>query len=218
MSILHKIANQIRPYMNEQGYTFSKNCFYKFHNDIAFCVAFDMPSGLVYATFFVMPLYIPAEKRYYTYGNRMSSLRRSKLLPLSKNASDNELEVWCAHLCKDLEKIVFPFFREIATPSKLVNVIEKKKYLAKHFFLCAPVQLYRLKLFSYLYMEDWDHLYILAEKYPVYIQESTYFTETVCNSYLEENHAIMQMVKNDIQIVRAFCSHTVEDTIRSCFK
>ena len=52
MSILQKITKQIYPYMNEQGYTFSKKCFYKIHNDIAYCLEFDMPGGLVYATFF----------------------------------------------------------------------------------------------------------------------------------------------------------------------
>ena len=70
-----------------------------------------MPSGLVYATFFVMPLYIPAQNRYYTYGNRFHALRRSILLPLSKDASDDELTVWCEQLRKDLGKFVFPFLQ-----------------------------------------------------------------------------------------------------------
>jgi len=217
VSILQKITNQIRPCMKKQGYTFSKNCFYKIHNDIAYCLAFDMPSGLVYATFFVMPLYIPAKNRYYTYGNRVSSLRRSKLLPLSKNASDHELEEWCEHLCNDLGKIVFPFFQEIDSPRKLLNVIEKKKHVVGRFFLCTPVQVSRLQLFSYLYVEDFDNLYLLSEKYPICIQESSYFTEAVRNSYLEENNSIMQMAQNDVQIARAFCAKTVEDTIHNCF-
>lgn len=217
MSILQKITNQIRPCMKKQGYTFSKKCFYKIHNDIAYCLALDMPSGLVYATFFVMPLYIPAQNHYYTYGNRVSSLRRSKLLPLSKNASDDELAAWCEHLCNDLEKFVFPFFQEIDTPRKLINVMAKKKYVADRFFLCPPVQVFRLQLFSYLYVEDFDNLNSLAEKYSICIQESTYLTETMRNSYFEENDAIMQMVQNDIQTARAYCAKTVEDTIRNCF-
>ena len=217
MSIIQKIANQIRPCMNKQGYNFSKKCFYKIHNDIAYCIAFDMPSGLVYATFFVMPLYIPAQNRYYTYGNRVSSLRRSRLLPLSKIASDDELAAWCEHLCNDLEKFVFPFFQEIDTPSKLVNAIVKKKYVADRFFLCPPVQVSRLLLFSYLYIEDFDNLYLLTEKFPICIQESTYLSETVRNSYLKENNTIMQLTQSDIQIARAFCAKTVEDTFRNCF-
>ena len=217
MSILQKIINQIRPYMNERGYTFSKKCFYKIHNDIACCLAFDMPGGLVYATFFVMPLYIPSQNRYYTYGNRVNSLRRSKLLPLSKSASDDELNAWCELLLHYLEKFIFPFFQEIDTPNKLVKIIEKKKYLAGPYFFCPPVQLYRLQLFSYLYTEDFDNLYFLSEKYPLIIESSTFLAETVRSFYLEENDAIAQLAQKDIQEARAFCVQTIEDTIHNCF-
>ncbi len=203
--------------MNEYGYTFSKKCFYKIQNDMAYCLQFDMPSGLVYATFFVMPLYIPSQNRYYTYGNRISSLHHSKLLPLSKSASDDELNVWRELLCYYLEKFVFPFFQEISTPSKLVKVIEKKKYLAGPFFFCPPVQVSRLLLFSYLYTEDFEKLHLLTKKYPHIIQDSTFFTEAVRNFYLEENEVIAQLAQKDIQEARAFCSQTIEDTIRNCF-
>ena len=36
MSVLRKLTGQIRPYMDEKGYTFSQNYFYKIHNDIAY--------------------------------------------------------------------------------------------------------------------------------------------------------------------------------------
>lgn len=218
MSILQRIINQIRPYMHEQGYSFSKKCFYKIHNDIAYCLAFDMPGGLVYATFFVMPLYIPCQNHYYTYGNRVNSLRRSKLLPLSKSASDDELNAWCELLLHYLEKFIFPFFQKIDTPNKLVKIIEKKKYLAGPYFFCPPVQFYRLQLFSYLYTEDFDNLYFLSEKYPLIIESSTFLTETVRNFYLEENDAIAQLAQKEVQTVRAFCTKTIEDTIRNCFE
>ena len=218
MSIRNKIVSQIRPYMDEHGYTFSKNHFYKIHNDIAYCLDFDVPGGLVYATFFIIPLYMPTQNRYYTYGNRVSSLRRSKLLPLSKNALDDELKAWCEHLCKDLEKYVFPFFNEITTPSKLMNVIEKKKYLAAPFFSCPPVQISRLQLYSYLYVEDFEKLYLLIKKYPLIIQESTYLSETVRTSFLEENDVIVKLVHEDVQTVRAFYTKTTQDTIHNCFE
>ena len=116
MSILQKITKLICPYMNEQGYTLSQKCFYKIHNDIAYCLEFDMPGGLVYANFFVMPLYIPCQNRYYTYGNRVNSLRRSKLLPLAKNASDDEVNDWCDLLLHYLKKCIFPFFQKLILP------------------------------------------------------------------------------------------------------
>ena len=217
MSILQKITKQICPYMNEQGYTLSKKCFYKIHNDIAYCLEFDMPGGLVYATFFVMPLYIPCQNRYYTYGNRVNSLRRAKLLPLSKNASDDEVNDWCELLLHYLKKYIFPFFQKIDTPSKLVKIAETEKYLSGPYFFCPPAHIFRLQLFSYLYMEAFDKLFSLTKKYPLIIQESTYFTEAVRNSYLEENEFIVQLTQNDIQTAKAFVAKTVEDTIRNCF-
>lgn len=92
MGIIEKIVNQIRPYMKEKGIAYSKKCYYSVLNDIAFCVQFDAPGGLVYATFFIMPLYIPSQHRYYTYGNRINTLPSSKLPLLSKSASDEEIQ------------------------------------------------------------------------------------------------------------------------------
>lgn len=184
---------------------------------MAFCLEFDIPSEWLYATFFVMPLYIPCQNRYYDYGNRLSSLHRSKLSPLSKSAPDDELNVYCELLCYYLEKFVFPFFQKISTPSKLVKVIEKKKYLAGPFFSCPPVQVSRLQLFSYLYTEDFKKISLLTKKYPHIIQDSTIFTEAVRNCYLKENEAIAQLAQKDVQEVRAFCAQTIEDTILNCF-
>lgn len=218
MSILQKITKLICPYMNEQGYTLSQKCFYKIHNDIAYCLEFDMPGGLVYANFFVMPLYIPCKNRYYTYGNRVNSLRRSKLLPLAKNASDDEVNDWCDLLLHYLKKCIFPFFQKIDTPSKLVKIVETKKHLFGPYFACPSVQIFRLQLFSYLYTEDVEKLFPLAKKYLLIIQESTYLTEAVRNSYLEEIDFIVQLTQNDILTAKTFCDKTVEDTIRNCFE
>ena len=217
MSILQKITEQIYPYMNEQGYNLSKKRFYKIHNDIAYCLEFDMPGRLVYATYFVMPLYIPTQNRYYTYGNRVSSLRRSKLLPLSQNASDDELTVWCKLLQHSLEKSIFPFFQKIDSPNKLAKVIEKRKNFVKRYLFCQPVQLSRLQLFNYLYTEEFDKLHSLTKKYPLIIQDSTCFTKTVRDSYLDENNFVMQLAKNDVHVAQAFISKTIDDTIHNCF-
>ena len=218
MSILQKITKQIYPYMNEQGYTLSKKCFYKIHNDIAYCLEFEMPSGLVYVTFFVMPLYITAQHHYYTYGNRVGSLRHSKLLPLSKNASEDELNAWCKILLDSLDKVILPFFQKIDSPVELLKIIEKRKHSIKNYFFCPPVQIFRLQLFSYLYTEEFGKLRVLTKKYPRIIQESTYFTKDVRNSYLEENDFIMKLVQDDGQTASAFCAKTIQDTIRNCFR
>ena len=132
MTNIQKITNRLRLYMKNHDYQFSKKCFYRIQNDIAYCIQFDMPSSLIYETFFVMPLYIPCEYRYYTYGKRISAL---PLLP--RDASDKEIEKWCKALCEELENRVFPSFLRAATSEQLVDAVEEKRYL-----LCPAVYIY----------------------------------------------------------------------------
>ena len=98
-----------------------------------------------------------------------------------------------------------------------MKIAETEKYLSGPYFFCPPAHISRLQLFSYLYTEAFDKLFSLTKKYPLIIQESTYFTEAVRNSYLEENEFIVQLAQNDIQTAKAFFAKTVEDTIRNCF-
>ena len=218
MAIIQKIASQIRPYMKENGYKYSKKCYYKILNDMAFCIQFDMPGGLVYATFFVMPLYIPCQNRYYTYGNRINSLHCAKLPPLAKVASDDEIEKWCISLCGQLEKIVFPFFQEISTPMQLVNAVEKDRHLIGPFFSCPAIHISRLKLFSYLYTEDFEKLSLIIKKYPTVLRDSSFLAKTVCDLYLEELSLVNHLMKENVQERHSFCIKTIEETLHKCFK
>lgn len=207
MTATQKITNCIRPYMKNHDYQFSKKCFYRIQNDIACCVQFDMPSNLIYATFFVMPLYIPCEHRYYTYGNRISAL---PLLP--RDASDEKIEKWCEALCGELENKIFPFFQRAATPEQLVDAVEEKRYL-----LCPAVYISRLKLFSYLYMEDFAKLLLVLDEYPHVLRNNTFLTESVRGNYMQEAQNVRQLIQKGKQECRAFCTETIESTIHKCF-
>lgn len=217
MTVIQKIATLIRPYMKENGYKFSKKCYYKIQNDIAFCIQFDMPGGLIYATFFVMPLFIPCQNRYYTYGNRINSLHHSQLSPLSKLASDDEIGKWCGSLCDQLEKIVFPFFGEISTPIQLLNAVEQKRYLAGPFFSCPAIYISRLKLFGYLHTEEFEKLSLTIKKYPQVLRGSTFLTKTACNLYLEELELVHHLMKEGVQESRSFCSNTIKNALHNLF-
>lgn len=213
MTTIQKIASQISPYMEKQGYKLSKNCFYKIQDDMALCVQFDCPGGFVYATFFVMPLYIPCQNRYYTYGNRVNSLRHSKTQPLSADSSDDAITKWCKILCRDLETIVFLFFREIATPKQLITAVEKKRYLAGPFFSCPDVQVFRLLMFSYLYTEKFEKLSLTIADYLQIIQNSTFLTKPVRDQYSHEAEAVQVLAQGNIQDCRDFCIHTIANTL-----
>ena len=166
-----------------------------------------MPSSLIYATFFEMPLYIPCEYRYYTYGNRVSAL-----LPLSQNASDEEIGKWCEALCEELENRVFPFFLRAATPEQLVDAVEEKQYM-----LCPAVYIFRLKLFSYLYIGDFSKLLLVLDEYPRVLRSTTFLTETVRGHYMREAENVRRLMLRGEQECHTFCVETIEYTMHKCF-
>ena len=136
MEVIRKIVNQISPYMKSYGYKFSQKCFYRIQNDIAYCVQFDVPSGFVYASFFIMPLYMPCKNRYYTYGNRISSLYNSRSLPLPRAANDEEIEKWCTFLCSILKIKCFLFGGRFQRQSNWLMLLSKKD-IQRALFSCA---------------------------------------------------------------------------------
>lgn len=206
MEIIQKIANQIRPYMKESGYTYSKKCFYSVLNDVAFCVQFDAPGGFVYTTCFIMPLYIPCQNRYYTYGYRIN-------LPLlSKSATGEEIIKWSALLCDELDKSVFPLFQEITTSKRLVNILESNSY-----FSCPAISIVRLKLFTYLYTDDLERLSKTIRQYPEIMKRSTFLAKSVCDRYYEEMIRVEFLLHTTAQERRNFCADTIKETRKMCF-
>ena len=207
MTTIQKITNRLRPYMKNHDYQFSKKCFYRIQNDIAYCIQFDMPSSLIYATFFAMPLYIPCEHRYYTYGKRISAL---PLLP--RDASDKEIEKWCEALCGELGNRVFPFFQRAAAPEQLVDAVEEKQYI-----LCPAVYISRLELFSYLYIGDFSKLLLVLDEYPRVLRSTTFLTETVRGHYMREAENVRRLMLRGEQECHTFCAETIEYTMHKCF-
>lgn len=217
MTITQIIANHIAPYMKEHHFRYLKKCFYKIQNDIAFCVQFDATEGLVYATYFVMPLYIPCSTRYYTYGHRITDLPASQLRPLSREATDDEIEKWCALLCHYLTDHVFPFFQRISTPKQLVKLVERKLLLRQNLFSCPPVQIFRLLMFSYLQMGEYRTLLKIIRKYKKAIQTCGFFTDEVRDQYFDEINIVIHMMQDGNDASQQYCSATIADTISKCF-
>lgn len=214
MTIIQKITNQIRPGMKEKGFQFSKKCFYRISNDIAYCVQFEKPGGLAYVTFYVMPLYLPCENRYFTYGNRMDRCRQFHFAPLSDSAQDAEIANWCDALWDCLERFVFPFFSQIATPCDLMNRMEREKIL---YFACPKVDLYRLLMFSYFYAGKMEKFSKTVEAYRSILQSSTFLTENVRNMYFSEADALERLAISGSQPCQDFCRSTIEKTLQNCF-
>lgn len=73
MGIASKVNDIIFEFMKSRSFKKRGNLYFNIQNDISFCINLEQPTGLLYCTFSVMPLYMPAQVRYFTYGNRLNS-------------------------------------------------------------------------------------------------------------------------------------------------
>lgn len=217
MTVIQKISDHIAPFMKEQGFCYKQKCFYKIHNDIAFCVQLDATVGLIHATYFVMPLYIPCSSRYYSYGKRITDLSASRLAALPREASDDEIAKWCTQLCSYLETTVFPLFHRISTPKQMVKLVEWKLLLRQDLFSCPPVLVLRLLMFSYLYLGERGILQKTIKKYEKALKNSSFFTNEVRSYFLEEMDLIKRIVQQGDDSIRNYCSATIADAVSKCF-
>ena len=117
-----------------------------------------------------------------------------------------------------LEVFAHYSFAKISSPKQLVRVVEQKQYLAGQYFFCPEIQILRLKLFSYLYTEEFEQLTALINAYPKALQDSTFLTKAVRDNYLREVQLIQCLVQEGVQESHKFCAKTIEDTIGKCFR
>ena len=96
--------------MKANGFAFKKGVFYRIENDMAFCMNLEMPTGTVYSNCFVLPLYVPTEFCYTTYGTRLT-VGAAERDGGAGNAAGLAGE-WMSILSND----IFPCFQTITSP------------------------------------------------------------------------------------------------------
>lgn len=195
--------------MKSRGFSFSKRNFYYIANDIAYCIGLDTPSGIMYVTVYVVPLYIPCENRYYTYGKRIHS---SDLFPLRSDSDVWAIDEWCTSLCEYLEENVFPFFKTISTPEKLAEYIEQPQYAVTARFSCPEVHIERMKMFTYLYMNDLPKVRKTTDYYRESLLRNTFFTDSVRKKLQAEIDVVLSMVQHDSSQIKNFFDQIKRNT------
>ena len=139
MNIFREVSKRITPYMRSKGFNRSGTSYYRIANDIVCCIGFDTPSELLYVTAYIMPLFIPSDHKYYTYGNRLNAIQSIKLPLLSKNDNETVIDTWCRTLCEQIDSQVVPFFTEIDSPDKLLEYINLHICSSTEYFACHDV-------------------------------------------------------------------------------
>lgn len=214
MKFVREVVKIIAPFLKSKGFTLSGRNFYYVNNDIAYCIALDAPSGLLYVTSYIMPLYVPCETRYYTYGNRIHMLKNISLTPLHKDDSVAYRQEWCDALCECIDGSILPFYKKIASPELLMKQIEFNKHRTLKYFFCSDSDIARLSVFSYLYLADYARLNKSLEQYREILLTNTFFTDTVRCKFLDEIETVKELSRDDLNHTTQYLQSIMDNTRR----
>lgn len=132
----------IQPFLLEKEFKRRGYMFYRIRDDIAQLVSFDKVS-FIYCTCCIMPLYIPNDFIFYTYGRRMAAR-----LCVDSCADTEKVRTWVEQLAYELEEKALPFFSSVDSPKKLLRL----SGMAKRFMHCPPGALAELEAYTKAYL------------------------------------------------------------------
>lgn len=133
----------IQPFLLENGFKRRGHMFCRLRDNVAQLVSFDKAS-FIYCTCCIMPLYIPNDFIYYTYGSRMAARLRAE------DCADAEImREWTEQLAREFEDKALPFFSSTDSPKKLLRLSGD----AKKFMHCPPDALAELEAFTRAYLD-----------------------------------------------------------------
>lgn len=210
MSFLKKIIKKISPFMRDLGFSRSGNHFYIVINELAFCISLEMPTGVVYATTYVMPLYIPCENRYYTYGNRMNYIEGMDVPLLLKSDDETAVNDWCDCFCTYIEQKLIPFYKRVNTPQKLIDYMDNTPLQNTSYIFCSRADVWQLKMFTHFYYGEHEKVRNAAKQYCEEIKKMP-FTESVIQDRITDVDKILHMLNCEV-IATDFCHSTVHHT------
>ena len=181
-----KIVPAFAPFFKEHGYKkWGTNKFFGIENNIAFCFLFERPSVIVYPTYFIWPLYMPANGVVcLNYGNRLNA--RYNLC-----SDDAAFEPWVKRITTCLETEIFPFYESISSPEKLWQLIGQYEFASPRCFWCSPQKFQELQMYTACFLGDVanarKYMELLRDnmathQYPGYIKKSLCKWEEMINS------------------------------------
>lgn len=214
MRIEKEVIKRIKPYMKSKCFQLSGRNYFRITNDIAFCISLDAPGGILYVTAYIIPLYIPCDSKYYTYGNRLNACKDAGLPPLQRGVSMEELDSWCDSLIQCISDKILPFFDSINDPYRLVAYVEKKEYLSARTFHCPEVFAERLRAYTFFYLCDFSQADIALKLYRRRLEDSVFLTESVRKKYLDEVILIESLLQCGKDEVLKFCYQTIESSLK----
>ena len=213
MTLTQKVVKQITPFMKTKGFLRKGNMFFYFANDIAFCIGFEMPSGLVYVTAYIMPLYIPSECINYAYSTRLNDTLWSPLSLLNKmNCNEDILKQWCADFYKCMDAYVLPLYKQMQNPKRMLPAVQRGLLFTPVQLCMTPLDCARLKMYTHLYWGNYAKFTSSANAYRRMLMRCKHYTAEYCQSHIAEIDKLETLTKENEQAVADYLAGIIEET------
>ena len=197
--------------MKSNGFRIRNRTYYYISNDIAYCITFEQPTGLMYIWAHINPLYMPNNFLSLTYGNRLNHISDVRLPPLEKNANSAEIDQWCDDLLRYLDNVILPFFRQNDTPQKLVTYVEQPgRELVTRIICCPSIWLERLRMYTYMYLRDIPKVKCCIKSYRNEVYDCRFLTTVLQGEKIAETDNIYQIVSAGEDAIASFCEQTIQ--------
>lgn len=211
--MIKQLTHTLVPFFKSKGYSCLNKCFFKIDNDFSYCVEFDMPGNLLYVTYYILPLYIPSDNRYYTYGHRLNVNTYTTNIAFIKETSNDGISAWNNAFIFNFEQVILPFFNSIATVDELLRKLQDRSVCANT-FMCPEVDLCRLEFFTMAYT-NCGGPNLPTDKYRKALRECAHLSDKVLEKYSQEIDQVLMAVSNDNN---AFFEGIKDRTVEMCFK
>lgn len=198
MAISRELHRRIAPFMKNRGFSYSgRSRYYYVANDIAFCISLETPGGITYVTAYVMPLYIPCEFRYLTYGNRLNHIKDIKLPLLNKDSDEHTMDAWCKLFCYSIDQYIIPFFKTIETADKLLAFSEDYRFSPDSYIACNKLDILRLSMFTCLFVGDFANTAFVIARYREALGSTSYLSDRVRQMYFDEIDMVASLMQEN---------------------
>lgn len=216
MTFTKSMINRVASFMKDRGFHSKNKFFYKINNDIAFCIEFDYPGSLLYVTFYILPLYLPANTRYYTYGNRLNSLSLKPLPDIHADVSEKQKIYWVQSFEEAIDEFVLPYFQKICNPSALADACSDNNGI-QTYMNCPTIQKARLLLHTYAFLQNLDAFRKAEKSMHAEIDKCSFLSSDILAKYQAEIVMLKQVFSLSQDELLTYKKNIIEATIKSCF-
>lgn len=214
-NITKRVVSAIAPFLKKKGFSRVNNCFFKTDNDLAYCIELEAPTGTLYTTYYILPLYIPSQYRYFSYGSRLHAHKHATVLSICSDSSDQDVATWQDAFCNDYEHILSPFFDSLTFPHGMLQLIQSDADVSQQYLACTYPEFCRLCFYTFAYIGRKKEAQKAAHAYQVALNACTYLAPAIIQKQSAEIRYVLSLLSGDMA---SFFEETKAQTRLLCLK